>query len=102
MIRRPPRSTLFPYTTLFRSATVAVTVTALALLLGFPAAYVLARRGFPAKNAVLLLYFLPLLIPQMTYGIPLATSLYRYRIGGGSGEHTAGLQSPLNILFRRL
>src|SRR5256712_7395581 len=64
------------------TATVAVTVTALALLLGFPAAYVLARRGFPAKNAVLLLYFLPLLIPQMTYGIPLATSLYRYRIGG--------------------
>src|SRR6058998_3324744 len=64
------------------TATVAVTVTALALLLGFPAAYVLARRGFRAKNAVLLLYFLPLLIPQMTYGIPLATSLYRYRIGG--------------------
>src|SRR5256885_6365458 len=26
MIRRPPRSTLFPYTTLFRSATVAVKV----------------------------------------------------------------------------
>src|SRR3989449_8963189 len=64
------------------TATVAASVTALALLLGFPAAYVLARRGFPAKNAVLLLYFLPLLIPQMTYGIPLATSLYRYRIGG--------------------
>ena len=64
------------------TAIVAATVTALALLLGFPAAYVLARRGFPAKNAVLLLYFLPLLIPQMTYGIPLATSLYRYRIGG--------------------
>jgi putative spermidine/putrescine transport system permease protein len=64
------------------TAIVAVTVTALALLLGFPAAYLLARRRFPAKNAVLLLYFLPLLIPQMTYGIPLATSLYRYRIGG--------------------
>src|SRR2546425_9448992 len=64
------------------TATVAASVTALALLLGFPAAYVLARRGFPAKNAVLLLYFLPLLIPQMTYGIPLATALYRYRIGG--------------------
>src|SRR3989442_1751583 len=64
------------------TAIVAATVTALALLLGFPAAYVLARRDFPAKNAVLLLYFLPLLIPQMTYGIPLATALYRYRIGG--------------------
>src|SRR5262249_51431613 len=64
------------------TAIVALTVPALALLLGFPAAYVLARRGFRAKNAVLLLYFLPLLIPQMTYGIPLATSLYRYRVGG--------------------
>ncbi len=61
---------------------VAVTVTALALLLGFPAAYLLARREFRAKGPVLLLYFLPLLIPQMTYGIPLATTLYRYRIGG--------------------
>src|SRR3712207_7451841 len=28
MIRRPPRSTLFPYTTLFRSASVAATVAA--------------------------------------------------------------------------
>src|SRR3712207_7264426 len=27
MIRRPPRSTLFPYTTLFRSATATITVT---------------------------------------------------------------------------
>src|SRR2546426_4437415 len=33
MIRRPPRSTLFPYTTLFRSAwTVATATTVLALL----------------------------------------------------------------------
>jgi putative spermidine/putrescine transport system permease protein len=61
---------------------VAATVTALALLLGFPAAYLLARRNFPGKGALVLLYVLPLLIPQMTYGIPLATTLYRYRIGG--------------------
>src|SRR5258708_19330770 len=33
MIRRPPRSTLFPYTTLFRSPNVVVPVTAKALLL---------------------------------------------------------------------
>ncbi len=64
------------------TVTVALTVTALALLLGFPAAYLIARRDFPGKGALLLLYFLPLLIPQMTYGIPLATTLYRYRIGG--------------------
>ncbi len=61
---------------------VAGTVTALALLIGFPAAYILARRQFMWRGALLLLYFLPLVIPQMTYGIPLATALYRYRIGG--------------------
>src|SRR2546422_11356601 len=32
MIRRPPRSTLFPYTTLFRSAEPASTVTSIAFL----------------------------------------------------------------------
>ena len=61
---------------------VAGTVTALALLLGFPAAYVLARHRFRAKGLLLLLYFLPLVIPQFTYGIPLATTLYRHRVGG--------------------
>jgi len=81
------------------TAIVAATVTALALLLGFPAAYVLARRDFPAKNAVLLLYFLPLLIPQMTYGIPLATALYRYRIGGTiSGVILANLVPMLPLI----
>src|SRR3712207_8303577 len=33
MIRRPPRSTLFPYTTLFRSAAVLLPVTALSVFL---------------------------------------------------------------------
>jgi putative spermidine/putrescine transport system permease protein len=61
---------------------VSLTVVALALLLAYPAAYVLARRSFRGKALLLLLYFLPLLIPQMTYGIPLATTLYRYAVGG--------------------
>ena len=61
---------------------VALAVVVLALVLGFPAAYILARRNFRGKALLLLLYFLPLLIPQMTYGIPLATTLYRYAIGG--------------------
>jgi putative spermidine/putrescine transport system permease protein len=61
---------------------VALTVVALSLLIGFPAAYILARRNFRWKSLLLLLYFLPLLIPQMTYGIPLATTMYRYGIGG--------------------
>lgn len=61
---------------------IALSVVFLALVLGFPAAYILARRNFRGKPLLLLLYFLPLLIPQITYGIPLATTLLRYRIGG--------------------
>ena len=38
--------------------------------------------NFHAKPVLLLLYFLPLLIPQMTYGIPLATTLYGFGVGG--------------------
>jgi len=59
---------------------VALIVVVLSLILGFPAAYILARRNFRAKPVLMLLYFLPLLIPQMTYGIPLATTLFRYAI----------------------
>jgi putative spermidine/putrescine transport system permease protein len=59
---------------------VALVVVVLSLLIGFPAAYILARRNFRAKPVLMLLYFLPLLIPQMTYGIPLATTLFRYGI----------------------
>jgi putative spermidine/putrescine transport system permease protein len=61
---------------------IAIAVVVLSLLIGFPAAYILARRNFRFKSVLLLLYFLPLVIPQMTYGIPLATTLYRYGIGG--------------------
>ena len=61
---------------------VALTVVVVSLVLGFPAAYILARRNFRAKPVLMLLYFLPLLIPQMTYGIPLATTMFRWGIGG--------------------
>src|SRR5678816_2693419 len=54
---------------------VALCVVVLALLLAYPAAYILARRNFRGKTLLLLLYFLPLVIPQMTYGISLATTL---------------------------
>ena len=67
---------------LFITVFIALAVVFIALAIGFPAAYILARRNFNAKPLLLLLYFLPLLIPQMTYGIPLATTLYRFGIGG--------------------
>jgi putative spermidine/putrescine transport system permease protein len=57
-------------------------VVALAGLLGVPAAYALARREFPGKRLVLLAFLLPLLVPPITFGIPLATVLYRVGLGG--------------------
>ncbi len=57
-------------------------VVAISGVLGVPAAYALARREFPGKRAVTLLFLLPLLIPPITYGIPMATVLYRAGLAG--------------------
>ncbi|WP_454855736.1 ABC transporter permease [Rhizobium binxianense] len=51
-------------------------------ILGVITAYALARRDFPGKRAIVLLFLLPLLIPPLTYGIPLATVLYQFGLGG--------------------
>jgi putative spermidine/putrescine transport system permease protein len=61
---------------------VTLTVVVVSILLGVPAAYALARRDFAAKRWVLLLFLLPLLVPPITYGIPLATVLYKLHVGG--------------------
>jgi putative spermidine/putrescine transport system permease protein len=61
-------------------------------LLGVPAAYALARRNFPGKQFVILLFLLPMLIPPITFGIPLATVLYQAHLGGNmSGVILANL-----------
>ena len=54
----------------------------LALLIGVPAAYTLARRDFRGKRALMLLFLLPLMVPPITYGIPLATVLYQAHLAG--------------------
>jgi putative spermidine/putrescine transport system permease protein len=64
------------------TAEVVGAVVLISALVGVPAAYVLARRDFGLKRAVLLLFLLPLLVPPITYGIPLATVLYRVGLGG--------------------
>lgn len=61
---------------------IAFTVVALSGLLGVTAAYALARREFPGKRLVMLLFLLPLLVPPITFGIPLATVLYQAGLGG--------------------
>ncbi len=58
------------------------TVVALSGLLGVTAAYAMARRNFPGRNLVMLLFLLPLLVPPITFGIPLATVLYQAGVGG--------------------
>jgi putative spermidine/putrescine transport system permease protein len=68
------------------------TVVLLSALLGVPAAYALARRNFPGKQLVILLFLLPMLIPPITFGIPLATVLYQTHLGGNmSGVVLANL-----------
>src|SRR5260370_16842770 len=78
MIRRPPRSTLFPYTTLFRSNTIPLIAetgaTAPAILQGF----VTATKGASAATA------------DVTHPCK------------RSEEHTSELQSHLNLVCRLL
>jgi putative spermidine/putrescine transport system permease protein len=61
---------------------VSLAVVAISLAVGVPAAYVLARRRFPGQRLVYLAFLLPILMPPMTYGIPLATVLYKYDLAG--------------------
>ncbi|MBB5224198.1 putative spermidine/putrescine transport system permease protein [Amaricoccus macauensis] len=61
---------------------IAFAVVLISGLIGVMTAYALARRDFPGKRAIILMFLLPLLIPPLTYGIPLATLLYKMGFGG--------------------
>lgn len=60
---------------------IAFAVVAISAVLGVLTAYALARRDFPGKRVVLLMFILPLLVPPLTYGIPMATLLYQIGLG---------------------
>ena len=66
---------------IFNTLLVAIATTLLALILGFPASYVLARRQFRFKGALTALYMVPMLMPTLAYGIPLATLLAQIDLG---------------------
>src|SRR2546426_2198824 len=92
MIRRPPRSTLFPYTTLFRSRS------------GVNPNFVWsAFSGAEAPNV-----FMPITSPSdPTYAaqpnVEACSTATRAVIDGGrSEEHTSELQSPCNLVCRLL
>lgn len=61
---------------------VALAVVVISVVIGVPASYVLARREFPGKRLLMLLFVLPILVPPITYGIPLATLLYSWHLAG--------------------
>jgi putative spermidine/putrescine transport system permease protein len=62
---------------------VSIAVVGLSVLIGAPASYVLARRNFPGKSIVMLIFLLPIMMPPITYGIPLATLLTYYHLAPG-------------------
>src|SRR2546430_11432576 len=87
MIRRPPRSTLFPYTTLFRSV-VGVSIAAL--------------RGFSALFSALTLLPLWSCMKQVKLQAPVRLALLFAIACNRSEEHTSELQSQSNLVCRLL
>src|SRR2546426_6777209 len=80
MIRRPPRSTLFPYTTLFRS----VLISTVKCIGSFLRSWRLGATALPKSR------------PITVRGNPAARNIIR------SEEHTSELQSPCNLVCRLL
>src|SRR5256885_8751639 len=99
MIRRPPRSTLFPYTTLFRSRPHSPAGSAQRrrgrVPLWFASSRWCRRRRIPLLQRVLP----PSTPPAATQSLCLRdNSVSRRR----SEEHTSELQSPCNLVCRLL
>src|SRR5256885_11027174 len=92
MIRRPPRSTLLPYTTLFRSSSIVQT-----------RKYQATREGmreaiqFATIDSTMALTFA--LFINAAILIVSAATFYQT---GRSEEHTSELQSPCNLVCRLL
>src|SRR5256885_4462260 len=79
MIRRPPRSTLFPYTTLFRSSHH-------------------SHRSSPGSRPL----STKARLPQAHDTSQRPTAAYHVEVSVRSEEHTSELQSPCNLVCRLL
>src|SRR2546426_4503883 len=84
MIRRPPRSTLFPYTTLFRS-------------LDYIHSRNLLHNDIKPHN---IMVRPPFQVKLLDFG--LASAQAESAQSGRSEEHTSELQSPCNLVCRLL
>src|SRR2546426_7048209 len=92
MIRRPPRSTLFPYTTLFRS--IAVTPAARPKSRGLLSLQAVRGLGEVGEHPQRLLVHLHRLV--------LLPAVVVEQGARRSEEHTSELQSPCNLVCRLL
>src|SRR2546426_5481779 len=88
MIRRPPRSTLFPYTTLFRSTARTQPVTSTGISRPTTSEAAPMSHGEAAS-------------PSRCMSI-VVTAKPRARSSARSEEHTSELQSPCNLVCRLL
>src|SRR5258708_29323517 len=79
MIRRPPRSTLFPYTTLFRS-----------------------HRLAAGANLGRIVAIAALILPDADLAASIKISVWQDQSGNRSEEHTSELQSPDHLVCRLL
>src|SRR5256886_5095572 len=91
MIRRPPRSTLFPYTTLFRS-----------LVQKHEFGRGDERAGNLQPTPLAARQLEPLLAPQVFDGELVEQALETVRLLRRSEEHTSELQSQSNLVCRLL
>src|SRR3712207_7471040 len=93
MIRRPPRSTLFPYTTLFRSVALALAIES------SPAGVILQSTFTSVRDVARVHYpFIPRAVVPDAY-----PSIARIReLRARSEEHTSELQSRQYLVCRLL
>src|SRR5690348_17753409 len=89
MIRRPPRSTLFPYTTLFRSSPLAQTYVAILRCNIRDLTYLCAAQTAPTS-------------PDQSQSSNKWGAHVRRNQTGRSEEHTSELQSPVHLVCRLL
>src|SRR5256885_12017704 len=95
MIRRPPRSTLFPYTTLFRSSTEEKGIETHGIERVAPQ----TRTHVRIFDNFTMWLSANLVISTVALG---AIAVPIFRLGFRSEEHTSELQSPCNLVCRLL
>src|SRR2546430_11368698 len=101
MIRRPPRSTLFPYTTLFRSSGASWEKQTAALLAAGHRVITYDRRGFGRSSKPAVGYNYDTFAADLD-AVLSALNLMDVSLVGRWEEHTSELQSQSNLVCRLL